>query len=293
MKKLVSTFALLFASVGLTLGAVRPEKIVAVSETAIPSVIDTSTIYVKPDIKSLTDKIDSSVSFRKKRIPDIYSLPYSVTEHHENWGRLAANTGLLFGGGITALAILQMLPEDATAWNKSELTDVPLFKRWWNHVKNGPHVDGDNPIFNFVMHPYAGAAYYMSARSQGFNVIGSFLYSAFISTVFWEYGIEAFMEIPSIQDLIITPVCGAILGEGFYRVKRWLVDNGYEFMGSRAAGYVLAFIVDPVNEFMGYFRGNPAHDIARANHESNLQTVPWVTSSIFGKAYGLTVNYRF
>lgn len=26
------------------------------------------------------------------------------------------------------------MPEDATSWNRAELQDVPLFKRWHNHV---------------------------------------------------------------------------------------------------------------------------------------------------------------
>ncbi|WP_422121346.1 DUF3943 domain-containing protein [Photobacterium damselae] len=26
-----------------------------------------------------------------------------------------------------------------------------------------------------------------------------------MSTVYWEYGVEAFAEVPSIQDLVVTP----------------------------------------------------------------------------------------
>ena len=258
-----------------------------------PVLVDNNEMIVNINMQDATSSVHNTfkpIGFPK---PDIYSLPYSLTTHEEKWGRLAANTGVLFAGGLTALAILQMLPEDATAWNKEAITSVPLFKRWVNHVKEGPVIDKDNPIFNYCLHPYAGAAYFMSARSQGFNFLGSFLYSAFISTVFWEYGVEAFMEIPSIQDLIITPCCGAIIGEGFYRCKRWIVDNGYEILGSRALGYILAFIVDPVNECLGYFRGNPAHQVAKDYHKSDVAYYPWVQNTIFGNEYGITLNFTF
>ncbi|WP_203249645.1 MULTISPECIES: DUF3943 domain-containing protein [Cysteiniphilum] len=68
--------------------------------------------------------------------------------------------------------------------------------------------------YQYIGHPYAGAIYYMAARDSGFGEFESFLYSAFISTFFWEYGVEAFAEVPSIQDLIVTPVDGWLLGVG-------------------------------------------------------------------------------
>ncbi|MDE6353010.1 MAG: DUF3943 domain-containing protein [Muribaculaceae bacterium] len=264
-----------------------------VNETIEPKLIDISDVIVNINMQDATASVHRQfkpINFPK---PDIYSLPYSFTRREEKWGRLAANTAVLFGGGFLTLGILQMLPEDATAWNKDKITSVPLFKRWVNNVKAGPVIDHDKVMFNFILHPYAGAAYFMSARSQGFNFLGSFLYSAFISTVFWEYGIEAFMEIPSLNDLLITPICGAIIGEGFYRCKRWIVDNGYEVLGSRAIGYILAFIVDPVNECLGYFRGNPAHQVAKDYKKHQLTYYPWLESTIFGNGGGFTVSYVF
>ena len=65
------------------------------------------------------------------------------------------------------------------------------------------------------------------------------------------------MEVPSIQDLIITPLVGAVIGECFYNWKRGIVANGYTLLGSSALGYVVAFLIDPVNEFVGLFAGNP------------------------------------
>ncbi|MDE5687259.1 MAG: DUF3943 domain-containing protein [Paramuribaculum sp.] len=185
----------------------------------------------------------------------LYDLPYSRTLSMPNWTRLWVNTGVLIAGGITTMLILESLPEDATAWNRAANNRVPLFKRYINHIKAGPVWDGDKFIFNYVLHPYGGAAYYMSARSCGFNCWGSFLYSFCISTFFWEYGFEAFNEVPSVQDLVITPVVGSVMGECFYKLKRHIVSNGYRLWGSPVLGYFVAFLCDPVNEVVGYFRG--------------------------------------
>ncbi|MBQ9217316.1 MAG: DUF3943 domain-containing protein [Muribaculaceae bacterium] len=181
---------------------------------------------------------------------NIYDFPYSKSLSCPNKRRLTQNTIALFGGGLTALGVLELLPENATAWNKTKLRETPFFERWWMHVKKGAVWDHDNWVFNFVLHPYGGAAYYMSARSQGYNSWQSALYSFGISTLFWEYGIEAFMEYPSIQDLIITPFIGSLIGEQFYKIKRSIVANGYHFLGSQFLGHLVAFFVDPVNEFM-------------------------------------------
>lgn len=217
---------------------------------------------------SVTDAIDNSFlqidetviyesvpRYRPKEIMTLYDYPYSMTRSMPNWKNLWVNTGILFAGGFTALGVLELLPEDATAWNKDDGRN--LFRRYADNFRAGPVWDGDQAIFNIILHPYAGGAYYMSARSQGFNVLGSLVYCIGISTFFWEYGIECFMEVPSMQDLIITPIGGAIVGEAFYVLKRHIVSHDYRLFGSKIIGNVVAFIIDPVNEVIGLFRGNP------------------------------------
>lgn len=204
-----------------------------------------------------TDSIPGITLFNGQ--PNIYDMPYSISANYPNYRRLAGNTAVLVAGGATALIILECLPENSTQWDRKDIKNVPFFQRYYNNVIRGPHWDGDTWFFNYVLHPYAGAAYFMSARSQGFNMWYSALYSFCISTFFWEYGVEAFMERPSIQDLIVTPVVGSIIGELFYRAKRQIVHNDYRLLGSKPLGYVVAFLLDPVNEMLGYFRGNHAH----------------------------------
>lgn len=221
----------------------------------------------------------------------MYSLPYSSKlTVKPNYKRLWLHTGVLFAAGVSTLGILELLPEDATAWNKEELRQTPFFKRWWKHVSNGPVWDHDNWIFNYVLHPYAGAAYYMSARSLGFSQIQSFAYCFCISTFFWEYGIEAFMEKPSIQDLIITPVCGMILGETFYKIKRGIVANDYLLCNSRFLGNLVSFLVDPVNEVIGIFAGNPCRSSMTKN--SNIACSPFTAIQQGSPTFGCTVSIQ-
>lgn len=233
-------------------------------------VVDTTSIVVESSM--LAEPLP-------KPLNSIYAMPYSMTATCYDWKRLWINSAVLGGAYVGALLVLECLPEDATSWNRASLQSVPLGRRWVNHVlKQGPEWDADNPIFNCVLHPYAGAAYFMAARSNGFNFYQSLLYSTLVSTVGWEFGIEAFMERPSYQDLFITPLLGSVLGEGFYRIKRHIVDNGYCLAGSRFLGGLVCFLVDPVNEVIGLFNGNPARAVAKAN----ISFQPVVTGSYKG-----------
>lgn len=216
------------------------------------------------EIPLYSQATDTTNITERQPVMSIYEMPYSITGRCYDWNRLWTNTAALSTAFVGTLLVLECLPEDATSWNRAELQDVPLFKRWHNHViKKGPEWDHDKFYFNYLLHPYAGAAYFMAARTCGFNFWQSMLYSSLISNVGWEFGVESFMERPSYQDLIITPIAGSCIGEGFYRVKRYLVDNHYQLFGSKVLGGIVAWLVDPVNEFTGLWRGNPARRVAR------------------------------
>lgn len=192
-----------------------------------------------------------------------YALPYSThVTGGQNWHRMWINTAALSGAFVATLFVLECLPEDATSWNRNSIQQTPLFQRWYKNIfVHSPEIDNDKFVFNYILHPYAGAAYYMSARSCGFSYWGSLLYSAAISTVCWEFGIEAFMERPSYQDIFITPIAGSILGEAFYRLKRAIVNRNFEVLGSPFLGHVICFLIDPVNEVIDLFRGSPTRQL--------------------------------
>ncbi len=212
-------------------------------------------------------------------IPDkprsLYHQPVSWTKSEPYWHGMWINTAVLSGAFIGTLFVLELLPEDATTWNRASLQKVPFYKRWYRNVfKRGPEWDHDNPIFNYVLHPYAGAAYFMGARTCGFNFWQSMLYCAAISTIGWEFGIEACMERPSYQDMFITPIIGSLLGEGCYRAKRCIVDNDYELCGSPVLGHIVAFFLDPLNEVMGYLNPGKGRNLGPGRISSEPLLIP-------------------
>ena len=229
-----------------------------------------------------------------------YMEPYSLHgSKHPNWHRMWVNTAVLSGAFVSTLFVLECLPEDATSWNRAAIQSRPPLERWYRNIfKLNPEIDQDNPIFNYVLHPYAGAAYFMAARSCGFSFWGSLLYSALISTVGWEFGVEACMERPSYQDIVITPVVGSIIGELFYKCKRHIVEHDYTLWGSRFLGNVVVFLVDPVNEVVNLFRGSYERKLHLGRENpSVLRERPLVSSTltpaIVGGAPGFSLTCTF
>lgn len=222
-----------------------------------------------------------------------YALPASIhCTGGQNWHRMWINTAVLSGAFIGTLFTLELLPEEATAWNRAAITSVPLFQRWYRNIfVHNPEWDHDKWYFNYLLHPYAGAAYFMSARSNGFSFWGSMLYSAAISTIGWEFGIEAFMERPSYQDIVITPVVGSLFGEAFYRAKHGIVERGYTLLGSPVLGRIACFLLDPVNEVIDLFRGNPARQAAKVYEAERRRSR--VTGSFVPMPNGFAMSITF
>lgn len=228
------------------------------------------------------------IPVRKAVPPSIYTMPYSMCGSYPNWHRMWINTAVLSGAFVSTLLVLECLPEDATSWNRAELQKDPATTRWFKNVfKRGPEWDHDNPIFNYVLHPYAGAAYFMAARSCGFSFWGSLLYSAAISTVGWEFGIEACMERPSIQDIFVTPLVGSVFGECFYRLKRHIVSHGYRLWGSPVIGNIVVFLIDPVNEVINLFRGSDTRHLYPHENKPRVSSMlmPYVGKSSAGISF--------
>ena len=179
------------------------------------------------------------------------SLVYPPTT--KDYRKLGYNTAIVFGTTIVAYGILWSLPESFTKWDKEEMKKNGITTKWKENVKAGPVIDDDNFFLNYAMHPYFGGVYYMTARSNGFTILESFAYSAIMSTFFWEYGVEAFAEIPSVQDLIVTPVLGSVVGEGFFYAKRSILKNDSKVLNSKFLGKTSLLLMDPLNTIMDSF----------------------------------------
>ena len=168
------------------------------------------------------------------------------------------DTIYLQGVAIFAIYVLGEMPTSISKWEQSPFHDENLGQSWLNNIKAGPIWDQDVIWINWIGHPVSGAWYYTLARDNGLDPFESFLYSAFLSTFVWEYGYESFAEIPSLQDLVLTPVVGAVLGEYLYILEKKIDKNNGKILGFRALGSISYFLINPfgnmangISDFLG------------------------------------------
>lgn len=135
---------------------------------------------------------------------------------------LRRDTWYFFGYHVAAVGILYVMPESVTGWTDEQKSGYSMSV--WRENATNPSFDTDKAYINYILHPYWGAAYYVRARERGYDSQGAFWYSVLLSTVF-EFGVEALFEEPSIQDLIITPVVGSIVGHYFMGVRHNIRAN--------------------------------------------------------------------
>lgn len=197
------------------------------------------------------EKIDLGTQiFEKKN----YNLVLENRTDKPSYDRLIDQTKAMAILSLATVAVLYVLPEEFTGWNRDDIKNIG--ERYSNNVKNrGVVWDGDNMFFNLVGHPYVGSCYYIVARKSGFTQFDSFLYSFLMSTFFWESGVEAFAESPSIQDIIITPGTGALLGEYLYRKEIKILNNDGKIANSKFLGKTVLILIDPIGSLantMGY-----------------------------------------
>jgi len=215
-----------------------------------PIAIDSTSLRSTAGNEVLADTVKTrldSVAPLEKKTSVAYPPPF------KDYRRLGYNTSIYIGATVIAFGVLWAMPESVTNWDKEEMKEKGILWKWKENVKAGPVWDGDDWVLNYITHPYCGGIYYMTARSSGFSVLESFGYSVIMSTFFWEYGIEAFAEIPSKQDLIITPVLGSVVGEGFFYAKKSILRHDHKILKSKVLGYTALVLMDPFNTILDGF----------------------------------------
>jgi hypothetical protein len=163
---------------------------------------------------------------------------YLRNEFKGFWKKTGRGELLVGGAEFVGLVLLLALPQDVSGWHKEwDEEAIVHLKRAWT---SAPVMDEDKWVFNYIGHPVAGALYYNALRSQNATWAQSMLFAAGQSFV-WEYIIEAVAEQPSIQDLIVTPLLGTVLGEPIHRATLAIRRNGYSFLEK-----VVVFVINPM-----------------------------------------------
>jgi len=84
-------------------------------------------------------------------------------------------------------------------------------------IHEGIRMDTNVLFTNSPLHPLAGSFYFAFSRGNGFNALESLLFS-FAGSTIWELVVE-YREVFSINDMILTPLAGAAIGEVFHQLR--------------------------------------------------------------------------
>jgi hypothetical protein len=130
---------------------------------------------------------------------------------------------------------------------------------------------GDTFFVNQFLHPYAGAVYFASGRSNNFNFYESIL-SSFFGSLSWEALGET--DTPAASDLINTAGGGIVLGEILHRLYLELDKGGI-------GGKIAATVLSPTDRVTAAIRGYGPEQSPSKIHDASL-------------AFGLSwINARF
>ncbi len=169
--------------------------------------------------------------------------PKEHSEPQRDWRGIGRDTAFFLGYQVVFAGFLYLLPESVTQWTPDD--KKATVNKWAENVKN-PVWDEDKWWINYLWHPYFGGTYYIRARERGFGEFGSFCYSALLSALY-EFGIEAFFEPPSYQDLIFTPVGGYVVGKFVFEPIREKIKAKTQLAWYDHAGLILTDPLGAVN----------------------------------------------
>lgn len=202
-----------------------------------------------PDIETLCDKNESGPLASVIRFNGVSdSVEFRSKINLANSKKIIKETRNIGILGLGVMGAILALPEEVSHWERDDMRFDLLAGKWKENVRNGPVWDKDDMAINYIGHPYSGAIYYVVARHAGYSAWESFGYSAVMSSFFWEYGLEAFAEKPSIQDLVVTPILGALLGEKFYEWDKKIRANDGKLLKSKKLGSTALFLMNPAGE---------------------------------------------
>lgn len=169
-----------------------------------------------------TFKINFHDSFLSKHS----TIPLLRNEHAGIWKKVGRAELFIGGVELFGMAVLICLPKEVTNWSHDWAQDA------WRNMKRSfttlPVWDKDDWQLNYIGHPIAGSYYYNALRSQNASRFHSFLFATAQSFI-WEYFIEGMAEKPSMQDLIVTPIAGYVLGETTHQLTMNMRKNGFNF----------------------------------------------------------------
>ncbi len=230
-------------------------------------------------------------------------LPTIAPMMDSKYEKIYTDSAYLQFFGAASIGIIAMLPEGISKWSEEDKKVASidsLLKKHSDHINEGPIWDEDEWAVNYIGHPVSGSFYYVWGRQVGLNWGESTVLSALMSTFFWEYGWESFAETASIQDIVSTPLLGAIMGEGANYLYDKVMQNDGMVYDSVILGSVARALLNPIGELNSHFDNlfDTLHIQTSVDYSFNqnignymltadMEDVPYITQSYFGFKFSL------
>jgi hypothetical protein len=116
---------------------------------------------------------------------------------------------------------LYLYVRDGDLGNLSRIYTLKTLKRTFTLP---PVWDNDSAVWNYGVHPIMGSFSYLAYRNKHAHWAEAFAGAA-VNSFIYEYIIAGATQQPSINDLLVTPVLGSLLGEGIYQLKKRLLRD--------------------------------------------------------------------
>lgn len=202
---------------------------------------------------------------------------------------LRRDTWYFLGYQVATIGVLYALPESVSGWTDEQKSGYSM-SIWWDNVTH-PQIDSDDFYINYILHPYWGAAYFVRAKERGYTDVQSFWYAALLSSAY-EFGAEALFEEPSIQDLIVTPVGGTLVGMYFMTVRDNIRKREVALGNRTTRDKWLWVLTDPLgslnrqfDKLFGWeteFHMRPYSYTRRREPGMQFDPVPWDEDRVYG-----------
>ncbi len=166
------------------------------------------------------------------------SLLFWPLSTHNFSGRLLYSQAILWPTSIAGHVGLYILKED---FDWSRAVTLRMYERSFT---SWPRLDKDHWSWNYEVHPIMGSFSYLSFRNRGASVLESIGGTA-LNSLIYEYLIAGGTQTPSWNDMVVTPIGGALLGEGIYQLKRFFVRDRYLTLVEK----VIITVADPFDWF--------------------------------------------
>lgn len=158
----------------------------------------------------------------------------------EPWG-VTPDFGLAAGELLVVMSIGSVINEYVRDARWSQVSP----KTWWTNLERGFNYDGNKFDTNHLYHPWSGATYFSTSRSNGLGFWPSAAFAAG-GSLLWECCGE--VQQMSFNDLVSTAFGGVAVGEAMHRVGSVVLDNR-DRGASRVLREASIWVIDPVRGF--------------------------------------------